>query len=351
MTTPKELKSLKDKMHALQSGDYDVEADNPKIVRCWERLSCDKTDCPAYGKLRCWSIAGTCCHGEVKGKYAQKIEDCRECVVYKESCGDDIGELIETFNLMVKDVKHNFEEQVRSDQEKAKTERLSEISDMVAGVAHETRNPLHSIGMATSLLKKKYQDEMMGEFLSIIEDEVRKLNELTSIFLGFSNPSPLNLQPCCINKVVESVTKDYADQLEDEITIQLDLDENIPEFVSDESRLSDLFSCLLENALEASAENAIINVSTEFRNDMICLSVQDEGPGISVADQEKIFKPFYTTKMNGPGLGLSIVQRIVNELHGTLSINSGHGKGTVFTACLPREVPSPGDLPGKQSAT
>jgi len=339
MKTPKELKALKEKMLALQSGDYEVEADNPKIVRCWERLQCEKTDCPAYGKLRCWSIAGTCCHGEVKGKFARKIKDCRECVVYKESCGDDIGELIETFNLMVKDIRHTFSERVRSDQEQAKKERLSEISDMVAGVAHETRNPLHSIGIATSFLKKKYRDEMMNEFLGIIEDEVRKLNELTSIFLDFSNPPPLTLQPCTINEIVESVAETYAEQIGTRRQrIQLDLDEDLPEFVSDISRLSDLFTCLLENAIEASKENDVITVATEMKNNLICLSVEDQGPGISDAERNKIFKPFYTTKVNGPGLGLSIARRIVNELQGELTLESEGGRGTVFTVCLPRDI-------------
>lgn len=337
MKTPKELKSLKDKMQSIQSGDYDVEADNPKIVRCWERLDCKKTECPAYGKLRCWSIAGTFCHGEVTGEFAQKIKDCRECVVYKESCGDDIGDLVEAFNLMVKDIKHNFAERVRSDQEEAKHERLAEISDMVAGVAHETRNPLHSIGMAASFLKKKYQDKLMDEFLGIIEEEVKKLNELTSMFLDFSNPLPLNFQTCNINEVVSSVTEEYADQLDKQkIKIQLKLDESLPEFVCDVLRLSDLFSCLLDNAFEASEENNTVEVSTEKNGDMICLSVQDEGVGIPIADQEKIFKPFYTTKVNGPGLGLAIVERSVKELKGTVDVKSAPGKGATFSVCIPK---------------
>lgn len=342
MTTPKELKSLREKMFALQSGDYDVEADNPRIVRCWERLNCDKTDCPAYGKLRCWSIAGTCCHGEVKGKFAQKIKDCRECVVYKESCGDDIGELIEAFNLMVKDLRYNFEERVRSDKEEAKNERLSEISDMVAGVAHETRNPLHSIGMATSFLKKKYKDELMSQFLEIIEDEVKKLNQLTSIFLDFSNPTPLNQKPCKLNDIVSEVASSYSAEMEaQQILLQLNLDKSLPEFTCDAARLSDLFSCLLENAIEASAKNKTITIGTTTNDDMICLSVEDEGAGIPKTEQGKIFKPFYTTKVNGPGLGLSIVQRIVGELKGTLSINSEEGKGTLVTVCIPHEISSP----------
>lgn len=336
MKTPKELKSLKDKMVAIQSGDYDVEAENPKIVRCWERLNCKKKDCPAFGKLRCWSIAGTCCHGEVTGTFAKKITDCRECVVYKESCGDDIGELIEAFNLMVKDIKYTFSERIRSDQEKAKSDRLLEMSDMVAGVAHETRNPLHSIGMAASFLKKKYQDELMGEFLGIIEEEVRKLNHLTAIFLNFSNPPPLNFERCNLNTLVESVLDEFAAYAEErKITINLHNEENVPEIVSDISRIKACLFNLVENALEASAAGENIIVRMKIRNGGIMVSVRDNGPGISAEELEKIFKPFYTTKTNGPGLGLAIVERSVKELNGTVEVNSTPGKGATFSVFIP----------------
>ncbi|MCL7487214.1 MAG: ATP-binding protein [Desulfobulbaceae bacterium] len=332
----KGLKSLREKMLAIQSGDYDVEAENPKIIRCWERLNCKKNNCPAFGKLRCWSIAGTCCHGEVTGEFAKNIKDCRECVVYKESCGDDIGELIEAFNLMVKDIKYTFNERVRSDQEKAKSDRLMELSDMAAGVAHETRNPLHSIGMATSFLKKKYQDELMSEFLGIIEEEVKKLNDLTAIFLNFSNPGPLRLEPCDINIIAEAVITDFADFADQrQISIKLRHDEHLPEIVSDLSRIRACLYNLVENALEASAAGDTILVSIKNSNGTIMFAVQDHGTGISAGEQEKIFKPFYTTKTNGPGLGLAIVERSIKELGGTVKVKSTPGKGATFSVFIP----------------
>lgn len=329
-------------MRAIQSGDYDVEADNPKIVRCWERLDCDKRDCPAYGRLRCWSIAGTCCHGQIKGTFAQKIDDCRDCVVYKESCGDDIGELIEVFNLMVKDIKFNFSERVKADQEKARSERLLELSDMVAGVAHETRNPLHSIGIAASFLKKKYQDELMDEFLGIIEEEVRKLNDLTSVFLNFSNPSPLQLESCNINQIVESVLAEVAAYAaQQHIAVTMEKEEAMPQIMADSSRIRTCVANLVENALEASPGGSI-KVSTWTSNGMIMVSVRDNGPGIPAEEQKKIFKPFYTTKNNGPGLGLAIVVRSIKELQGRVEVESKPGKGALFTLFLPLPDQQPG---------
>jgi signal transduction histidine kinase len=342
MKTPKELKTLKEKMQALQSGDYDVEAENPKIVKCWERLGCEKKDCPAYGKLRCWSIAGTSCHGEVQGKFAQKLGDCRECVVYKESCGDDIGELIEIFNQMAKDIRYNFAEQVRFDEETAKEERVSALQDMVAGVAHETRNPLHSIGMAASFLKKNFQDELITEFLTIIEDEVRKLSDLTSLFLSFSHPVPLKLEPCRMNSIVQSVIDDFSDQAQEQkVTISFQAGNSIPEMFSDVSRITDCLSNILENALEASPDESSVIIRTSHANGMILVAVQDNGPGISPAEQRKIFKPFYTTKTRGPGLGLAIVERSVKELKGRVDVASRPGRGSTFTLVLPVESSGP----------
>ncbi len=336
MKTPDELKRLKEKMMALQSGDFTVEAENPRIVKCWERLNCGRKDCPAYGKLRCWSIVGTSCHGEVLGQFAHELGDCRKCAVYKESCRDDIGELIEVFNQMAKDIRYTVEERIRSGQEIAAEERFAELKDMAAGVAHETRNPLHSIGMATSFLKKKYKDDLMSEFLTIIEDEVRKLNELTAIFLDFSHPRPINIDPCDINSLVQSAIDDFSQPAANRnLSILFQKDDKLVEFFSDSSRIMACISSLLENAMEASADGEDILVRTKSRNGMAAVSVQDNGPGIPAAEREKIFKPFYTTKTHGPGLGLAVVERSVKELQGQVDIDSVPGKGAIFTFLLP----------------
>ncbi|MGW8273247.1 MAG: histidine kinase dimerization/phospho-acceptor domain-containing protein, partial [Thermodesulfovibrionales bacterium] len=198
----KPLKKLKDRMLDVQSGNLDVEVENRRIVNCWERLGCEKEACPAYGKTRCWAIAGTFCHGDVQGDFAKKIGDCRKCVVYKESCGDEIHELVEVFNQMVRDLRHNLDQLEKANREKAKMERLSALGEMAATVAHETKNPLNSIRVATSYLKKNFQGEILSEFLSIIDEEIGRLNDITTNFLGFSRPAPLDLKVCDINSVV-----------------------------------------------------------------------------------------------------------------------------------------------------
>ena len=332
----KPLRRLKDRMVDVQTGNLEVEADNPRIVRCWERLGCDKRDCPSYGKLRCWAIAGTFCHDTVQGAFAQKIGDCRKCVVYRESCGDEIRELVEVFNQMVKDLRFNLQELKKADAEKARLERLSALGEMAATVAHETKNPLNSIRVATSYLKKNFHGEILAEFLTIIEEEVMRLNDITSNFLGFSKPAPLVFKPGDINAIVRQTVELIRQEATDRnIEVILVTDEHVPVMPWDHSAMKQALLNLLLNALDASREGDAITISTETAGDRLRISVQDTGAGIAKEILAHIFKPFYTTKTRGSGLGLAIVDRIVKEHKGSIAVQSETGKGTQFTIELP----------------
>ncbi|MHB8843667.1 MAG: ATP-binding protein [Nitrospirota bacterium] len=334
MTRP--ITRLKQKMQDVQAGNLNAEVENPRIVTCRDRLNCGKTDCPAYGKTRCWAVAGTFCHDAVQGQFAQKIGDCRQCVVYRESCGDEIGELVEVFNQMVKDLRYNLSELEKVNSEKSRMERLSALGEMASTVAHETKNPLNSIRLATSYLKKNFQGEILTEFLEIIEQEVARLNELTSGFLGYSKPAPLKLKPCDVNTVVRS-TVDLVRQDATDRNIELVVltDEHAPPVGCDISQIKQTLLNLLVNAMDASREGGTITVTTDSADGRMRISVQDTGAGIPQDEIEKIFKPFYTTKTRGAGLGLAIVERIVKEHGGEIRVTSARGSGTTFTIDLP----------------
>ncbi len=332
----RELKELKEKMEAFRAGDLAVEADNPHIVKCWERLGCDKKDCPAYGRLRCWSIAGTYCHGTVQGTFAQKLGDCRQCVVYRESCGDEIGELLEAFNQMVKDFRFALDEREQTIRRQQADEQRHAMEEMVAALAHETRNPLHSIGMAASYLKKHFRGELLTEFLSIIEEEVRKLNDLTSLFMSFAHPPPLRLSFCRPNELMGEVAEDVrAAVAERGVRVEMELDPAVDKIVSDQARLREALDRLVENAREAVADGGEIRLATRLDGERLRLVVEDNGPGIAPEERDKIFRPFHSTKLHGPGLGLTIVERIARELSGSVEVESEPGRGAIFTLLLP----------------
>jgi two-component system sensor histidine kinase HydH len=330
------LKKLKSRMLNVQAGNLDVEVENPGIVRCWERLDCRKTDCPSYGRLRCWSMAGTFCHGKVQGQFAQKIGDCRKCVVYKESCGDEISELVEVFNQMVKDLEHNLKELDKVNMEKSRMERLSALGEMATTVAHETKNPLNSIRLATSYLKRNFRGEILTEFLTIIEEEVKRLNDITSNFLGFSRPAPLKMKVCDINSIAKSTVELIRQEAtEKNIEIVILTDENIPPVECDFARIKQSLLNLLMNSLDVSKQGDTITITTESQNSRVYMSVRDTGSGMAAEEIEKIFKPFYTTKTRGSGLGLAIVDRIVKEHSGEIIVESAPEQGTTFTVILP----------------
>ncbi len=332
----KPLRRLKDRMIDVQAGNLDVEVENPRIVRCWERLGCARKDCPSYGKSRCWAIAGTFCHGSVQGQFAQKIGDCRKCVVYRESCGDEIHELVEVFNQMVKDLRHNLNELEKANQEKSRMERLSALGEMATTVAHETKNPLNSIRLATSYLKKNFEGEILMEFLSIIEEEVMRLNDMTTSFVGFSKPAPLKMKTCDLNAIVKSTVDLIRQEATDRnIEVIVLFDEHIPPVQCDFSRMKQALLNLLINAMDASGEGDTITITTDASGTSLKISVQDTGKGIRPEEVEKIFKPFYTTKTRGTGLGLAIVDRIVKEHGGTIEVDSALDRGATFTMELP----------------
>lgn len=329
------LKRLKDRMLDVQSGNLNVEVENPRIVKCWERMKCHKTDCPSHGKLRCWAVAGTFCHGDVQGAFAQKIGDCRKCVVYRESCGDEIDELVEVFNQMLKDLRYNLDALEKANAEKAKMERLSALGEMAATVAHETKNPLNAIKIAAAYLRNNFHGSILKEFLGIIEQEVTRLNDISSNFLGFSKPPPLLMRPCSINAIVETT----VDLIREEATarnieIVLLKDENIPSVKCDYSRIKQAVLNLLINAMDASRAGDTISITTEAGQETIGIVVSDTGIGISESEIGSIFKPFYSTKTRGSGLGLSIVERIVKEHGGEIEVQSSPGKGTTFKITL-----------------
>ncbi len=334
LTTP--MKKLKDKMELAQAGNLDVEVPNDDLKNCRDLLGCDIKECPAYGKSRCWTISGTMCFGEVQGDVFEKLCDCKNCMVYKESCGDEVGELIEVFNQMIKRLKESIRELEESNKEKTRLEKLSVLGEMSMTVAHEIKNPLNAIRGAASYLKDNFKGDVLKEFLSIIEEETSRLNEIVTSFLRFSRPSPLNLQLSDINKIVkETVELIRQEATENNVEVIMSLDERIASFKFDAQQFKQALLNIIVNSLDASKAGDSIKISTEAFDLRVSIMVKDTGMGISNKTVSEIFKPFFTTKTRGAGLGLACVERIIKDHNGDIVVKSEIGKGTEFVITLP----------------
>lgn len=328
------LQKLKARLIELQTGNLNVEAENPNIVRCWERLNCDRTECPAYGKLRCWSIVGTLCHDEVTGKTAQKLGDCHKCVVYRESCRDEHSELLEIFNQTVKDLKYSFSVDA---QEKARLERFSGLEEMAATVAHETKNPLHAIGLATAYLKKNYHDKVITDFLVIIEEELKRLNEIIDSFMAFADAVPFNPTKQDVGDLAEAVIRSLSPEARTRnVSIRLQK-EKLPLLLCDGDKIKEVLYQLLTNSVEASSSGESISVRLAPARGGVEIVVQDEGYGIKKEHLAHVLNPFFTTKTRGPGLGLALADKIIREHGGSITVNSKRKTGTEVVVWLPKE--------------
>lgn len=334
----KNLAALKEGLIALHAGNFDIEADNPKIVKCWEHFQCPKTNCPAYGKLRCWSIAGTLCRDSTCTERAMRLGDCKKCVVYQKSCSDEISELLELFNQTVKDLKYSARpapnEGTRSDQEQ--DQRLEE---MAAIVAHETRNPLHVIALAIGYLKKNITEDIFATFLQAIEDEIQRLNQMTESFLRFSAPIKLKIHSCDLAQAAQdAVALLLPLAREKEVSLDIAPARHKATIACDCDQMRDAIAALIKNALQACAKGDTVLVATEATNDQCTVIVSDNGSGMDFETLQKATTPFFTTKTRGVGLGLTMAEKVAAMHGGHLTIDSMARQGTTVKIMLPSPV-------------
>lgn len=331
----KNLAALKEGLIALHAGNFDIEADNPKIVKCWEYFHCPKTNCPAYGKLRCWSIAGTLCRDSTFTERATLLGDCKKCVVYQKSCSDEVSELLELFNQTVKDLKrsamHTPAEGTRSDQEQG--QRLEE---MAAVVAHETRNPLHVIALAIGYLKKNITEDIFATFLQAIEDEIQRLNQMTESFLRFSAPIKLEIHSCDLTQAArDAVTLLLPLAREKGVSVNIAPARHKATIACDCDQIQEAVSALIKNALQACSKGDTVLVTTEATDDQCTVIVSDSGSGMDIDTLQKATSPFFTTKTRGVGLGLTMAEKVAAMHGGKLTIDSTTQQGTTVRITLP----------------
>jgi signal transduction histidine kinase len=336
LATP--LKKLKVRMEQVQAGDLDATVPNEYLLNCWEVLGCADLQCPAYGKERCWTIPGTRCHGCTQGDAAEKLCDCKKCIVYREACGDEVGELIEVFNQMIGDLKRNLAALDEAKHEKFRLDRLSSIGQIAAGVAHEINNPLGGIRLCfNNLMKTEMDDATRQQHIDVINSGFERIQSTVKHLLDFAKNSSMNMTRLQINDVVKSVLKltEYT-VMREGIQIVEKLAPGNPDIVADSGKLEQVFLNLIINAVQAMSGKGVLTVKTA-RSDQECLiSVSDTGPGIPRDLLPRIFDPFFTTKgpREGTGLGLSVSKAIIEQHKGEITVETSE-KGSTFTVRLP----------------
>lgn len=226
-----------------------------------------------------------------------------------------------------------------------KAERLSSLGQLAAGVAHEIRNPLNAISMASQRLKREFmpaEPEKAEEFQNmagVIRDEIRRLNGIIEEFLTFSKSRRLDMRDYSVTEVLRKMTDLIREEAESRgITLKTEWSDEPVIIPMDVDKLQQALFNLVKNAMESiSGEGSItITLSNEDRHRRI-IRIADTGCGMTEEEVKKIFNPEYTTKQKGLGLGLSLAHEIIRGHGGEIRVLSREKVGTTFELILPAE--------------
>ena len=212
-------------------------------------------------------------------------------------------------------------------------ERLANLGEMSAGIAHELRNPMAVISGYTKLLMKKV-DEGARPAVEAISREVVVMDRIISDFLSFAKPTELVQSDVELAGLISGCVQGVEDPSKG-IRVIHDYG-SLPVIRADEVLLRQSVTNLIQNAIEAMPEGGEVKISIR-QDDALRLSVSDSGHGMAEGIRDKIFLPFFTTKERGTGLGLSIVHKVVVSHGGTVDVESSE-KGTTFTINLPKSL-------------
>ena len=220
----------------------------------------------------------------------------------------------------------------------ARKEKLLALGHLAAGVAHEIRNPLSSIkGLAKYFAERTPPGGEAQELALVMAKEADRLNRVVSELLELVRPAHLNYQPVDINALIHhSLQLVSQDAQSRGIALQFTPRPELTSIKADPDRLNQVLLNLYLNAMQAIGRDGVIHVSaSEADRQRVKIVVKDSGKGMSDEELQIIFTPYFTTKADGTGLGLAVVQNIIEQHGGTIRAESQPGAGAIFTLWLP----------------
>ncbi len=233
-------------------------------------------------------------------------------------------------------VFEDITEQVHLEARLREMERLAEIGQMTATIAHEIRNPLTAIKGAVDLLAGETDPENIAIYSDVLSMEVARLTEIADEFLEFARPFHLNIRPEPLRPLLERIFRFLSAFFQEnsvQARLEMESDVIIP---MDPNRIEQALRNLIHNAVQAMPQGGQITVEVCDADEWVVIHVHDTGSGIPPDTVEKIFSPFFTTRTRGTGLGLSIVKKIVDGHRGKIAVQSTLGKGSTFSLWLPK---------------
>ncbi len=261
-------------------------------------------------------------------------------------------------------ILHDATEARQQTYEAIESERVQALTLLAASVAHEIGNPLNALHIHLQLMERELRKasraskaasrehdpatreigtrtsapdlQRLEQYLSVAKGEITRLDYIVTQFLHAIRPAPLQLRLAPLNEVVEKTLDLLRPELDNRgIAVKGKLAPHLPAAPIDPARIQQVLVNLVKNAMQAMTRGGALTVQTGEGTDGVWVSVADTGGGIPQEQINRIFEPFYTTKKQGTGLGLMIVQRIVRGHGGRIELESHVGRGTTFRIWLP----------------
>ncbi|MBP1994976.1 ATP-binding protein [Paenibacillus eucommiae] len=248
---------------------------------------------------------------------------------------DNQGQIVGAY-LIFKDVTNlrSLEEMVQ------RSDRLAMIGQIAAGTAHEIRNPLTSIKGFLQVLRRTFEVRGMNKeqgYTEVMLTEINRINELVSEFLLLSKPKHVIYEQTDVSLVLREILPIINNEaILYKVHLQYEAAYHLPLVIADQELLKQVFLNLCKNGIEAMVDGGILTITEklDLEERKVSIEIHDTGPGIPVFVIDKIFDPFFTTKDSGTGLGLSVCQRIIHDMGGSIRVAS-KGFGTTFTVSIP----------------
>ncbi len=224
-------------------------------------------------------------------------------------------------------------------------EKLAAVGTLTAGLSHEIRNPLNAASLQLAVLERRLRrldaaaQQQLLEPLTLVRDEIRRLEHILQDFLQFARPTPLNVRPTPLVPLLEKAAAFLqTDAQKRQVTLALTCS-GAPTVAGDADQLRQVFMNLALNALDATGPGGSVAVScgpAKGRSGEVAVIFDDSGPGVAPDLVDRIFEPFFTTKAQGSGLGLPITHAIVTQHGGSITVTRSPQGGARFTVRLPK---------------
>ena len=254
---------------------------------------------------------------------------------------NEIQRIVLAINRLGGALRENMEREKHLENRLRHSERLTALGKLVAGVAHEVRNPLATIRLRVQMCQRNSRDAGSQESCAVALEEIERLNKIVGRLLNFAEPMSLHVQPIRIERLVEQRLDAFREAArKNGVRLISDFRNDGNTLNLDQGRMAQVFDNIIQNALEAMPEGGTLStiLSAQPLEDgerALCIEFRDTGKGIDSSLIGRVFDPFFTTKAAGTGLGLSICHELVRAHQGEINVESRQGYGTTVRILIP----------------